>query len=1101
MIRQELPPLAASIKQAVSSTATCSSTTLEDLNLLLADRQPYVPEQRKKNDLGRTKKAVNESTRSTKQPTKRSTKKPTVGVVEILEDVGSFLQPLERFRLATEVVNATLKGLTEAVRAPPSQKPHRLKKPLGRLSSSQGSGSPSPLQPQCVNLAPEVATFKGQHPHRSSLTLSNGQGSGVLALADCSRVAFATLRKFNALEDSRCHTAHLQLETGMSALISKMIALGLDDLATRELRILTRRLTTTNNTAQSPGYTTKSSGEALPTEKLSLVDLLYLDPEVVHVERLALVIASQMQALKLIASRKRPSMVEAGFEHLRLSTSYSPANFILLSVTKNSPGSREKAARQLEILSQTLLSLCPGTSSGEDTIAGDSRRSVPPHLVLKYQLLVLEIRVKWWELSDHRGDTVSEMANPFAKYLRTFSRRSLLAVIEKYEKAKAAYEDFSELMQVNNHPICPFQPSDNSPYLEIYQILANLARDSSHLDEAVQWMMKSVAYMKDHRMSPTRICDALCQASALQLQCELDGNGCGEPSVILEGVIQVLKSDLKGDSVELDELLISISRLRKAAFLAINNHTKNTPNGKLERFQDAVLKYIEIISLSVTFLIRYVGSRPKYDPESKSFLRYQQRRLLVDKLFKPSIETITALARLPISDDNKVWGRVDEALQDCARLSTILETDMQSEEASVQNRFLGESPFIVLSNAYWRRYLKRKQSSASFVELQCYLQKSIRLISERPPFEQISGFLPAKLEKLGALYESSGETTKALGTYTSAIENLIGNAGLREATEDAATKPLLHIFNKDGKYGVFGRILSAYCLAASKASSSKRSMKLVFDETTLPLNERGLLLEEQLRTLISALQTSAPSSSTQSILHELLSSLLAIYNKAEYPIRRLRTVVTLLRVHSAYPSMLSPDVVHQLLQEQMYDASKVAGADEGLQRFAVHLKASLEVCFAMLQPPFAVHGIQSALESWWTLVMGSPNFESVQDRVGDVSEWLNQLRSLADFLGMQGYEVPRASVLRILTNVQGLQASNAPWELIENLSDYSTQVMNLGYSGEAGASLHKAKQYMDIIGNPRYTGIRWYLASARYFLEIGNTLKWQVSVIIQRLTC
>ena len=1095
MTRMELPLQVASIKQAVSSAITCSSTTVEDLKLLLTSVQE------KKAEVGKTTKATNENTVPIIRPVKKSTKKPTVAVVEIHEDVGVCLQPLERFRLATEIVNATLKGLTEAIKAPPLQKPNRPRKSLRRSSSSQSSGSPNLLRPQCVNLPPQATTSKGRCPRRSSSAISDGQTPGVLALAECSRLAFATLRKLNISGDPKFQMPQLQLETGMSALISKMIALGLDDLATRELRILTRRLSSANNTTQSKGHAKRSNSDILPAEKQTLVDLLHLDTAMIHGELLSLTIASQLQVLKLISSRKRPSIIEAAFEHLRLSTPYSPANTILQSVTENNPGSREKAARQLEILSQTLFSLCPSASSGEDAIAGDSRKSVPPHVVLNYQLLALEIRVKWWEVSGHHGDIIAEMASPFAKYLRAFSRRSLLTVSEKYAKAKVAYTDFSGLIQADNTIPHPLQASEISPYLEINHILANLARDSPHPDEAMQWMIKSLAHMKDHGMSPTRICDTLCQISALEIQAELEGRGRDDPSVTLDETIQALKGDLKGDSAELDELLISIARLRKVTFLAINKHSRHATDGILGLSQNALLKYIDVISLNVTFLVRYIGSRPKCDPSSRSSLRYQQRRVLVDKVFKPSIESITALARLPVSDHDEVWERVDQALQDCARLSSLLEADLPSEEASIYNKNFGESPFLVLSNAYWCRYLKRKQSSAGPAELRCNLQKSIRLISERPPFEKNTGFLPVKLEKLGALYESSGEPTKALTTYTGALETLIGNNCLREAVEDAATRPLFQIFGKDGKYSVFGRILSAYSRVAFKGDSNKRSIKPLFDDTTIPPAERGLLFEEQLRMLMSTLQTNASLIQTQPTLREVSRSLLAIYNKEQYPIRRLRTIVTLLWFHSANPLVLSPDTVQQLLQKHELDVSETAGADVGLQRFAAHLKASLEVCFTMLQPPFAGHCIQPALEAWYDLVVDSPNLESIQDRVGDVPDWLNQLRSLVEYLGMQGCEVQQASTLRILTTVQGLQDSTAPSELVQNLSEYSTQILNLGYSGEAGVSLQKAKRYMDTIVIPRYAGIRWHLASARYFLEIGSTPKWQVSVLTWFTAC
>jgi separase len=131
----------------------------------------------------------------------------------------------------------------------------------------------------------------------------------------------------------------------------------------------------------------------------------------------SLIISFQSNALRLIAAEKRAATVHKVLTSLQLTNPSSPANLITAAVDSQTM-TRDKAAMQLQLLSNTIMSMCSATQKPNDNNA--SKESLKPITSLTLQLLSLEIRCMSWKLSGHVCDDVKEMWEPLARYLAAF---------------------------------------------------------------------------------------------------------------------------------------------------------------------------------------------------------------------------------------------------------------------------------------------------------------------------------------------------------------------------------------------------------------------------------------------------------------------------------------------------------------------------------------------------------------------------------------------------------------------------------------------------------------------------------------------------------
>jgi separase len=904
-----------------------------------------------------------------------------------------------------------------------------------------------------------------------------------MALAECSRIALAALKKYGPLESTKPGSSTSMLDAAASHLISKLIALGMEDLAVKELRLLAGRLVKSKDrretAAHDSGSTEAGKCETVSSGQQNLTDLLDFSGVASEFHNLDLIVTTQIQIIKIIASRRRPSSIEAALEHLRLSALYSPVNLIERGMKDQMKDTRNKAARQLEVLCQAIIMLLPSSSASGGCETIDPRKWPSPQVVLRYQHLILEIRQKLWSLSEHQIDLHKELISPFKKSLEVFIQRSGPPTLKILIRAKEATTSFAAL--VESVPIkLPIIHA-----IDLQRPLAVLACSLGQFDDAIQ-IFTRCQELSNSSASKARLCALSCQISSASLQ-KLAQLHEIELSVI-QDTITLLKAEFQGNSEELDDLLVCASSLRKPATTLLTQGAKGGDGDIAPVSIDLQQACLEVLLAAVSFLKRYVGKDPLSTHESNAGLRYKQRTRLALAVIRPMIDSLASLSRLPLLNLDRAWRNLDLALQDCYSLCL----DLQHSEAWNElppNGTLPKNYFVLLSNAYWCCYLTKKAKSEPS-QLRYLISKSISIIAERSPEEKEAGYLSIKLEKLGMLQESSGKWAESLGHYRKALKFELEAGILQSAAQSAASYPLSAALADTGRAGVFVRLLSAFLKVSQKIDNAEIDQPVVFDDDQVSDVQRGLLFEHQLESLVSLPGNAELPDRFWQTLTMLSNTLLQIYSKEKFPIRRLRVVVRLLHVYSTNRPILGSRFLDKLLETQACCTLPELGNDQGLQRYASNLLDRQILLSAVGRELVDVQALHKILGQWVRLVLSLPDWTTLQNKVDNPKDWISELHFLGEYLRMKGQEELCASVLQIVSRIHSLQFSTINAIQISNLSNLGLQLTRLGHTEEAGRILQKANGHIDDCDIPSTTLIRLHLAYAEYLLAIGNTVRW-----------
>lgn len=1096
MTRKELPAQAANIKRAVETSTACTSTTVESLKSYLRPIETSSPpEKSTSTGIGRSGQKRPLS-RPQSIPTSKNGRKPGAKSAEVTQEQPTFPQLQDRATLATEVVNVTLKSLTEAIRSP-VPKETRLRK----LSTKAGASLANALQPVCANIASKLSEGARQ-PRCSLLAASGSLPQGLRAQAECARVALSALRSFQTHKAIGRDLPYLQLEKGMSALIGKFIALGFDDLAMKELRILKTRLDQSISPTSIEQEAELAVEPKLPEEKQvpakgeTLAGLLQFQVPELDSPLLELIITCQLQALKLIASKSNCGSVEAAVKHIWLAVPYSPANLIE-RMADASTENRTKAARQLELLAQSIAALSAGSPVSQAIPDPGSSRKISPHTNFSIQTLALEVRRRLWQFTGHRADILKDLAEPFSRILGSYHRLSELPPNQKYESAITAFQSLFPSIETAK---CLTSPKSVSRELSrershehslhaVYQTLSDLAQECGKYETAVQWIQRSLKPPTSNTSSSPRICASLCRIANLRLRAFTRIRSDDQLLDSLTDAIYSLEGDIQGESRDLDDLLLALSSLRRQAFIVVQDHQKS-PHKKSTGASEIFEKCPELIFVGVKFLRRYLGRDSTHEEDDKAVTRQSHRRRLVWNNAGAFFETVAAMARLCLLNPADDWGKLDVSLEECNKLATTLVNSGPHRPSDYIDHGLKELSLVPLSNAYWYRYQYLKQKAAADQDIRRALFFSIEILKSRPCAERLAGLLPVKLERAGIVHEAARNFAEAAGDYAEALRLQIEGGFLSLAAAAAATRSVSEILSEKGDQSLLGRLLLAYPRVALQANSQSPVVEAVFDSPSLPSSHRGLLFEQQLTAIISIVRDQTMSGAICEVLQSLASTILTLYTDTEFPIRRLRAGTRLLQLYFTNSTALEPEIIEQILRSEiaLSDANHV-GSDSGLHKFSAHLLNSRVIYLGLRDKILDLKALEGSLTSWSRILRSCCDYTALQSQVDDISEWKLQLNSLAEYLEMQGLGLLRVPVLHILIMVNEIMTSTEPSTVVSLYSALASEYVRLGYASQAGHALHRASKYIVDSEISGQATLKWKLAYAEYALGLGNIIK------------
>ncbi|KXT02904.1 hypothetical protein AC578_1808 [Pseudocercospora eumusae] len=510
--------LASPVKEAISA-GRATSATVSTLQTLL----------------GTTTSRTSTRTAKAKAATTSGIRKATV---QVHEHVSQSLAPKERYALATEVVNVSLKLLTHA---------------------ASNNSQPSSRIPCAADRALQVRSGNATTPGKvASLEAKNDLPSPAkptenatdwTATAECSRLAFSHLRSVNTDKLGVKGLPKLQLEKGMLALAGKLTLLHLDNLAAKELHATKKRFLVLQSADQRKAAASSKTGE-----KDSLASLLQVDIDAqAFPELLPLLITYHAHLLNIIAKSHKPAVIEEALQYLQRGSPSSPCDIIIAQHRVD--GDQAKAVRQLEDLYYAIIRLCPSASSSKDDVACSRSKSPSSLSAFRLQILALSVRKELWNIAGHKVDLEKDLVEPFNKALATFMRRSSTAV-DVTEAYKVCSDSLVELGLATHK-------ETNSAMSTVMRILSTLAEKAGLIDQSLLHADHALEQCSGLGKHHARYLAALARTLCLRSRESLSKSTASDLDVIEQGLLQSLSGSVTDYEMLLTELDLLVSSRSK----------------------------------------------------------------------------------------------------------------------------------------------------------------------------------------------------------------------------------------------------------------------------------------------------------------------------------------------------------------------------------------------------------------------------------------------------------------------------------------------------------------------------------------------------------
>lgn len=1033
-----------SVKLAVRSTTTCSDATVLSLQTLLraTSKSPEKPPRRTTKS---SKEATTASSRA--KATRTKAKSATDALHSIIDQDGSALTPQEKLVLSTEVFNTTLKTLTDA--------------------------SKVPVEKRQTHVSDNISTKSG----RSGVT---GVDAGVYAAAECARLALTTLRAVK-VDNSNEGFPNMQLEQGVCVLAGKLISLGLNDMACKELRSLKRRIQQhldIKKTGKKATDLNATLEEETGRERMS--DLITFSNIANAQSVYGLLVSFHSNAMRLLASDRKASTVQKLCSLLQLSDLSSPAQ-VIYAAFKTGSLPADKAALQLQLHSNTVLSLCSGRSSSND----DSPTSLKPITNLTLQLLSLEIRSLGWKISGHVCDESKEVFDPLLRYLGNFSHRS--KGIEKTEFA-TIYKTITRVQSsVSEIKKKPQDAKDATSAARIMTILGQLALDAGCFEESLKLFGQTIApFTSAQSLS---LATVQCKSASVYFQALKSSKN------FLDGALkstseatEALGMHLRGNASDLDELLVEAARLKKLALAWFGDAMMKTSDSDSKK-NEIACQIREYLQAFLRFLRRYIGRPPAEDSDVKEAEMFKMRISMSKNIIFAAVDSTVAVGKLSITSRRPPWDDMLPILADCHRLLASLESNDENDPDKALSESIGKG-LVKLSNVFWSRYIKEKEAGQTYRDLIPLLKQSTQIISGCSPSLRTTAFAALKYERIAHLYlEGSlyGDSEKA---FRQSIAEYIDSGTLEQiAASNLAAQP--GAVNQDPQSPGFmlNRVLSSLLKIKLRRRGSKSQS--IYEDAELGPERQGMLLEWQMCLLFDMYGQCPSEDDFRAILSPVVTILLDKFSFKSHPIRHGRVTIAALRFLLEHPTALDSVLTERLMKEGSLalKCENGFGEDGDLASFAAHITNSLRVIIGFHLGKMDANDLDGTLASWTSMTRQCSDWKSLLLHVHDTDYWVLQLKALVDYTEIHGLWKAQLATLELILRAAEFQESGDISDAIIILSRLVLQNCRLGHCQKAGNLLSRGEQYLAQNNVSSLATLSYKLARVEYFLETGQVDK------------
>ncbi len=741
-----LPASATTVQASLASPNACSEKTVFALHELLFS---HTADKEGKIQRSQSKGRVKASSRCLVQKS---------GVVAATySDPKPTPHEANKLVLATDVINTTLKTLSEAIKAdlnhPRLQTTNTTAKKTKRDENERSKialpkvnrRDRRPLQNVLKSASPNSLP-KVPHPDNSA----GETASWIIATARCADISLEYL----IAHEKDAKFPALQLDNGLLSLVGKCLPHGLTSLALKQLRTLKMRLDqhlNDNHVQRSPDNGQEQVG--------SVGDLLHFDSTTNDNDLRAIVIGHQLYVLKLMGLLRKPKLAEEAIKHIH-NTSYSPMT--LLEHQAAHASLRDKSAQQLDRLSQLLLLLCSSSGHAENLTETETGSQPSAITTLWLQYIAIKSRILWWMLVEHKPEEDNELWLPLSRYLSSYTRRSPSPPSQKFQIVSTFYRTTKQY--AIDHGV-DLKATASTSQADIMDMVIGMGRVAGRYND-IEGLMK-LRYEETlkvaRRVSDAKLATLTVRMAEISLIANVSNN---QRHTQLKNALQRLDGSLKGTFSEVCELVQELSLLRKVATKAYIE-TRPSEDSSGDVAGDTEL-FCDIIFRCVRVLLRIV-IQPKISDSPANDL-FAERRATIARLSVGFIASVLQCCKHQITDTLPNVEKVDTALQDSFKLIEQLELD--------------GTLVVKISHAYWLLYTRiqklQRTTIAGGIKM---MKRSIDVLRNRSSAEQTDGFLATKLEKLAEEYCATKELTRAHGLLIEAVRHYLDTGMLKSSAE------------------------------------------------------------------------------------------------------------------------------------------------------------------------------------------------------------------------------------------------------------------------------------------------------------------------------
>lgn len=1065
------------VLETTKSIDTCSASTLRLLRALLGFEDPLSDASEGK----LTTKSASQKPRSIKGAPKYEKNSHTrvdanFTILNCPEAPIQCLPRDKRLALATNTFNRTLKNLGDAVKRKQSLSSKNsgvtrspLKERQGRIASvARATSKPAILNQRLPSKSPEL------HRQRAYSTPPSDDHPGYLATAECATTSLQCLRQLKAT-DSVTGEQERQLEQGALVLVAKLQGLGFVASAVQETlnirtnleHVLRRQQETSKNGTKQERYLSYNL----------LVDCVEFAEFGKDAMTFRLVTAFQAQVLQLIAVDEKSSIDESLRQRLSPTNPKSPCH-IALRGAELGWVSEEKAALQLHSLSQSLLSICSGPSSGASK---KHTRHVCPTAQFQLQCLALQMRCHWWHFAHHQPDTDKEVWAPFHRFVVLLRRKAGQTTKVHFLMVKHCLDNLLDLvLSTQNESGSGIPTRQPSPI--VITALQNMAEATGSTEDSLDLLngLKS-------------LCGNLSGVPAAVYQCKLANalllDGASETRSIiptLETAVNGLESPLRGTTTQLMSLLSQTSRLRKAAAMRLAAIDEHLPTTKSHDDSHSLLTSILMRTIfgALHFVVRYVSLKLQVEDHSDCALKSSQTGRCSAVIARQSLKSALAAVKSNVVQEYVCWELCCAALADCLSISKVLlnEKCPTITNANVNTEEI-PTTFVKVSNLFWSWYLKQKDLSAQTSDLVSALNRSIEALESRSPAEAMTAFLDVKCERAAVLYAELKQFDSARRVLSTAINAHIQVGTLSVVSRKALTQSSQQIWAEDDSSELrLGRVLSAHArlLLTCRPESSSLSF---FDKAELKPDERALVLEKQFVALREAL---VPES-LFARLKKVAETVFLLYSESASMLHLLRFTSELLSFCSK--NRLRPC---QFLPEEALNICMDAFHKEAFSRAEAPscvvktLRASVLLQWAFQTCTPAVSLLQAFVNSHTVALESCADLTSILPFINEPALLVAQVQSVIDFTDMQGLWQIKLDALLLLRRLLELQPKKDVSAVASCTTLIGQQYTRMGLTNQAGRTLATAEGLLTAIESKAMIGLQWHLSSAEYLTVLSS---------------